>query len=598
MNRRPPLSPPPSPWRRISVTLAILLAFSGLVWRAVDMQLNHKEFLQSEGNARTLRIVKVPAHRGKILDRDGYPLAISTPVESVWANPQEFAPDEIQLKALVRFLGVDARALRDALKSRRERAFHFLKRHVDPAVARRVMALGIQGVYLQREYRRYYPLGEVAAHVVGFTDVDDLGQEGIELAFNESLSGVSGSKRVLRDRFGRSVADVERIRAPKPGRDLVLSIDRRIQFHAYRALLKAVKAHNARSASAVVLDAKTGEVLAMVNQPSYNPNNRSERTANRFRNRAVTDVFEPGSTIKPFTIASALHSGLFESGTVVDTSPGFLKVGKYMVRDVRNFGRIDVGTIVQKSSNVGATKIALSLPPRDMWKTLSRFGFGTGTGSGFPGESDGVLSHYFEWGDAERATLSYGYGLSVTALQLARAYAAIANGGYLLPASFQAASRDAAAVRVLSADVAFQIRRMLESTVSAGGTGGRAAVGGYRVAGKTGTVRKVTPAGYSEDRYVALFAGIAPMSSPKIVVVVVIDEPAGDDYYGGLVAAPVFAEITQGSLWLLGVPPDNRGAKVQRIVSADLGEPENTGMLSGLARAVLSGSTFSAEALR
>lgn len=587
-----------SGWRRTALTLAILSAFAGLVWRAADLQLNHKEFLQSEGNARTLRVVSIPAHRGKILDRDGYPLAISTPVESVWVNPRGFAPDPVQLKALIKLLGVDGAELQRELASRRDREFSFLKRHVEPSVANKVMALGIQGVHLQREYRRYYPLGEVAAHVVGFTNIDDVGQEGIELAFNESLSGVSGSKRVLRDRFGRIVADVDRIKAPKPGKDLVLSIDRRIQHHTYRTLLKAVKNNNARSASAVVLDAKTGEVLAMVNQPSYNPNNRSERIGSRFRNRAVTDVFEPGSTIKPFTIASALSSGLFESGTVVDTSPGFLKVGKYTVKDARNYGRIDLGTIVKKSSNVGATKIALSLPPREMWQMLSRFGFGRGTGSGFPGEADGVLTHYFEWGDAERATLSYGYGLSLSALQLAQAYAAIANGGRLLPATFQAESQETGGTRVISADIAFQIRRMLESVVSPGGTGGLAVVSGYRVAGKTGTVRKVTPKGYSEDRYMALFAGIAPMSAPRIVVVVVIDEPNGDEYYGGRVAAPVFAEITQGSLWLLGTPPDNRGAKAQKLVSADLIEPENAGTPSDPARVLLSGSAFATEAVR
>ncbi|MDX1512551.1 MAG: penicillin-binding protein 2 [Gammaproteobacteria bacterium] len=585
-------------WRRSAVTLITLLGFCGLVWRAADLQLNHKEFLQSEGDARVLRVVDVPAHRGKILDRNGYPLAISTPVESVWVNPGEFSPEPAEFNALVKLLGLDGEVVARSLASRRDREFYFLKRHVDPDVANSVVALAIPGVHLQREYRRYYPLGEVTAHVVGFTNVDDVGQEGLELAYDKVLRGVTGSKRVLRDRFGRIVADVERIRAPSPGKDIVLSIDRRIQYHAYRELLKAAKSNRARSASAVVLDARTGEVLAMVNQPSYNPNNRSERVGSKFRNRAVTDVFEPGSTIKPFTIAAALSSGRFDSGTVIDTSPGFVKVGKYTVKDIRNFGRIDLGTIVKKSSNVGATKIALSLPPKELWQVFSRLGFGKVTGSGFPGEAEGVFSHYFEWGDAHRATLSYGYGVSVTALQLALAYAGIANDGRLPEVNFLAGARDVKGTRVISADVAFQVRRMVEAVVSVGGTGARAAVGGYRVAGKTGTARKVTPSGYSEDKYVALFAGMAPMSAPRIVVVVVIDEPNGEEYYGGRVAAPVFAEITRGALRLLGLAPDNRGADAPAVVSARLADRAKPISRSDLARVVLSGGVGSAEAVQ
>ncbi len=555
-------------WRRLTVVAILLLAFSGLIWRAIDLQLNHKEFLQTEGNARYLRVVKVPAHRGKILDRNGYPLAISTPVDSVWANPRELRPKGARFHRLVKLLGLDGRQLKRELKARSNREFVFLKRQLDPALAEKVMALGIEGVYLQREYRRYYPLSEVAAHVVGFTNVDDVGQEGIELAFEEHLGGTSGSKRVLRDRMGQTVADVEPIQAPKAGRDLVLSIDKRIQNLAYRNLLSAVKHNRARSGSAVVLDARTGEVLAMVNQPSYNPNNRADRVGSRFRNRAVTDVFEPGSTAKPFTIAAALGSGRFDTGSLVDTAPGQIKVGKYLVKDSRNHGKIDLTTIVQKSSNVGASKIALALPPEELWKTFSRFGFGEVSGAGFPGEASGVLNHYFDWGEVHTATLSYGYGISVTALQLARAYAAIANDGKLPEVTFEVVDGSAPAVRVVSEEVSLKLRRMLETVVTLGGTGIRAQLDGYRVAGKTGTVRKVTPDGYSEDRYVAMFAGMAPMSSPRIVTVVVIDEPGAGEYYGGRVAAPVFADITQGALRLLGVAPDDRSLPLRQASAA------------------------------
>lgn len=556
-------------WRRLAVVLILVLAFAGLMWRAIDLQLNHKDFLQTEGNARYLRVMKVSAHRGKILDRNGYPLAISTPVDSVWANPGELRSRGVNFNRLVKLLGLDGRQLKREIQARKDREFIFLKRQLDPALAARVMALGIEGVYLQREYRRYYPMGEVAAHVVGFTNVDDMGQEGIELTFDELLRGESGSKRVLRDRIGQIVADVERIRAPKSGQDLVLSIDKRIQYLAYRRLLAAVKHNRARAGSAVVLDARTGEVLAMVNQPSYNPNNRSDRVGSRFRNRAVTDVFEPGSTTKPFTIAAALGSGRFNTESVVDTAPGQINVGKYVVKDSRNHGKIDLGTIVKKSSNVGASKIALALPSENLWQTFSRFGFGQVTGGGFPGEAEGVFTHYFDWADVHKATLSYGYGISVTALQLARAYAAIANEGRLPRVTFEAVKGIPPAPRVISEDVALKLRRMLEAVVSSGGTGTRARLDGYRVAGKTGTVRKVTPGGYSEDRYVALFAGFAPMSAPRIVTVVVIDEPGAGDYYGGEVAAPVFADITEGALRLLGVAPDDRSLPL-RYASAAL----------------------------
>lgn len=544
---------------RRRLALAVLLAATaGLLWRAVDLQLSDKEFLQGQGDARHLRVVEIAAHRGKLLDRNEEPLAISTPVQSVWVNPGELARDRGHWPALTRLLGLDGDELHRLIAERMDREFVYLRRHIEPDLAARVEALGAAGVYLQQEYRRYYPMGEVAGHVLGFTNVDDEGQEGLELAYDDWLAGVDGAKRVLRDRLGRIVEDVERIRAPRPGRDLVLSLDRRIQYLAYRALKGAVQRNRARAGSAVVLDARTGEVLAMVDQPSYNPNNRADRVSDRYRNRAVTDVFEPGSSIKPFTIAAALESGRYRPHTFVDTSPGFYHIGRYTVRDVRNYGRIDLATVIKKSSNVGASRIALSLEPRALWEMLTHVGFGRVTGSGFPGESGGILTHFFDWSEIHRATLAFGYGLSVTPLQLAHAYTAIASGGRLRPVHFQRVDAPEAGRRVMSRSTALEVRRMLEGVVSAGGTGQRAAVPGYRVAGKTGTVQKSVAGGYAEDRYLAVFAGMAPASDPRLVTVVVIDEPRNGAYYGGLVAAPVFSEIMSGALRLLAVPPDGR----------------------------------------
>ncbi|NIR28610.1 MAG: penicillin-binding protein 2 [Gammaproteobacteria bacterium] len=545
------------------------MATAGLLWRAVDLQLTHQTFLQHQGAARYLRVVSIPAHRGNMVDRNGEPLAISTPVQSVWANPARLARERKRWPALTQLLGLEVDELHRLVAERMEREFVYLKRHVEPMLAARVTRLGLDGVHLQREYRRYYPTGEVAAHVTGFTNVDDVGQEGLELAFEDWLRGVDGSKRVLRDRLGRTVEDVERIRAARPGRDLVLSVDRRVQYLAYRALKSAVRRHRARSGSAVVLDARTGEVLAMVNQPSYNPNNRAERVGRRYRNRAVTDVFEPGSAVKPFTIASALETGRFTPDTPVDTRPGLLKVGQHTVRDLRNYGVIDVATVIQKSSNVGASKIALAIPPKTLWRTFTRAGFGQPTGSGFPGESAGILTHFADWSDIHRVTLSFGYGLSVTPLQLAQAYAAVANRGVLPSVTFQRVDAPVSERRVLSERVSLAVRTMMENVVSVEGTGRRAAISGYRVAGKTGTARKSVDGGYAEDRYIAVFAGMAPASAPRLVAVVVVDEPRNGDYYGGVVAAPVFAEIMQGALRLLGVPPDAPDFGRSRVVLAE-----------------------------
>jgi len=558
------------PARRLLVKLLLLLVTGGLLWRAVDLQHTDKDFLIGQGDARHLRVVAIPAHRGKILDRNGEPLAISTPVDSVWANPRELAAAPQRWPELARLLGLDLKQLERLPAEREEREFVYLKRHLAPQLASKVEQAGVPGVYLQREYRRYYPLGEVAAHVVGFTNVDDNGQEGMELAFDERLRGVGGARRVLRDRLGRIVEEVEGIRTPKPGVDLVLSLDRRVQYLAYRALLGAVKRTRARGGSVVVLEARTGEVLAMVNQPAYNPNNRADRVSARYRNRAVTDVFEPGSAIKPFTIAAALESGRFQVNTKIDTNPGTMKIGKYTVRDMRNYGVIDLPTVMQKSSNVGATHLALALEPRELWQMFTRVGFGSATGSGFPGEVDGVLTHYFEWGDIHRATLSFGYGMSVSALQLAQAYAVLANDGRFVRVSFERVDQPVEGVPVLSRATARSVRAMLESVVGPQGTAQRARVVGYRVGGKTGTVRKSTAGGYAEDRHKAFFAGIAPLTKPRLVVVVVIDEPRGKEYYGGQVAAPVYAEIMARAMRVLGIPPDDSSVIKRR---ADFGPP-------------------------
>jgi len=429
------------------------------------------------------------------------------------------------------------------------------------------MALGLPGVNLQREYRRYYPAGEVTAHVVGFTNIDDRGQEGLELAYDEWLRGTPGSKRVLRDRLGRVVRNVEQIRKPEPGRDLTLSLDRRIQYLAYRELKRAVFHHQARSGSLVILDVHTGEVLAMVNQPSFNPNDRRQFLPAQTRNRAVTDVFEPGSTIKPFTIAAALLSGRYRPNTLIDTSPGHYRLGRAVIRDDRDYGRINLTTVIQKSSNVGASKIALSLPDELLYRVQDSFGFGAVTGSGFPGEVGGLINDAGHWRRIEKATVAYGYGISVTALQLVRAYAALADDGRLHPVSFLRVTSPEPARRVLPARVARQIRRMLEAVVADGGTGTRARIAGYRVAGKTGTVKKAVAGGYSEDRYVSVFAGFAPASHPRLAMVVIVNEPRDGIYYGGLVAAPVFSRVMAGALRMLGVAPDAAPAHPLRLAA-------------------------------
>lgn len=546
---------------RYPVRNAIVLLFflGGLVLlaaRAVYLQVLNSDFLQSQGNQRHSRLVKDNSHRGMILDRHGSPLAISTPVDSVWAHPPTLAEERRKWPRLAALLEMSPRELAQLMRRHEGREFMYLKRHVPPPLAERVMALKIPGVALQREYRRYYPLGSVAGHVIGFTNIDDQGQEGVELAYDASLRAVPGTKRLLRDLQGNAVEVAESVVLPKPGKDMVLSIDRRIQYLAYRELKAAVFEHGARAGSAVVLDARTGEVLALVNEPDFNPNNRAGLRSGMFRNRAVTDLFEPGSTLKPFTIACALESGKYSPGSIIDTTPGVLQVGDRTFRDVHNYGVLTVAGVIEKSSNVGVSKIALALNKKSMWEMLRHAGFGQTTGAQLPGEVAGLLNPYSNWVPVDQASISFGYGISVTPLQLARAYLALANDGMALPLTLQHSETTPEGERIMSSKTARRLQSMLELAVSDAGTGKAAQVADYRVAGKTGTVRKLTSNGYSEDKYVAWFAGFAPVNSPRLVMVVTVDEPAHGAYYGGEVAAPVFGHVMAGALRLLDIPPD------------------------------------------
>ena len=543
--------------RRAFITICMGLAAVTLVWRAVCLQVLDKQFLLSQGEARHLRVVTLPAHRGVIQDRNGEPLAVSTQVESVWINPQELGGEQQRIPELAKLLGLDSAKVKRLLASRADREFVYLKRHVSPALAEQVTALKVPGVYLQREYKRYYPGGEVSAQVVGFTNIDDVGQEGLELAYEDWLRGEPGAKRVIKDGRRHIIEDVESISRPRPGKDLKLSIDRRIQYLAYRELKTVMKEHNALAASAVVLDVKSGEVLAMVNLPSFNPNNRQQMRSSHMRNRAATDVFEPGSTMKPFIAAAALQSGRFHPETLVSTSPGWFRVGVNTVRDVHDYGQLDVSGVIRKSSNVGISKIALSLSAEDIWTLLSDIGFGAQTYSGFPGEATGLLSYHGGWNQIETATLAYGYGISVTALQLAEAYAVLATDGIKRSVTFLREGDVSEERRVMPAAIAQQVRAMLEEAAGLNGTAPQARIAGYRVAGKTGTVKKTAPGGYSSNKYLAVFAGMAPASDPRFAMVVMVDEPRNGKYYGGQIAAPVFSKVMSGALRLMAIPPDD-----------------------------------------
>ncbi len=533
----------------------LLLGATGLVVRAVDLQLLDYEFLISEGDARFTRDVTTVANRGSILDRNGTPLAISTPVESVWANPVELGVVPDQWKELAKALRRNPRDFERRITSSQDRSFLWLARHLPPAQSQVVRKLNVPGVHLVREYRRYYPAGEVVGHVLGFTNIDDEGQEGAELAFDHWLGGEDGRKRVIQDRMGRQVEDVENIRTARPGRELTLSLDTRIQYLAYRDLKAAIAENRAQSGSMVVIDVTTGEILAMVNQPAFNPNDRSQLTAAMYRNRAATDILEPGSSIKPFVVAAALESGRFDASSVIDTSPGFIKVGNAIVPDEHPLGAVGLAEILAKSSNVGMTKIALALEPQQLWGTLTSLGFGHVTASGFPGESAGVLSNYASWRPVGISSLSRGYGLSVTPLQLAQAYATVGAFGVSRPVSMLKVEGSVAGERVLSEHTARTLISLLESVVS-DGTGTKAAIAGYRVAGKTGTAQKNAGGNYFDDHHTAVFGGVAPATRPRLAAVVVIDDPAAGRYYASDVAAPVFSSVVGTALRLMGVAPD------------------------------------------
>ncbi len=541
-------------WRRRLLLIALLLGFGGLFARGIYLQSLHKEFLQQKGDARYSRTLDLQAHRGKITDRNGELLAISSPVESVWASPPDVKINTEQKVKLAQLLGIKNKEV-DKKLANLQRGFVYLKRRVAPDLAAKVMSLRIPGIFLQREYKRFYPAGDVTAHIVGFTDINDKGQEGFELAQNALLSGKAGSRKVIKDRQGRIVEDLEDVKVPQDGHDLVLSIDRRLQYLTFRELSRAVELQKAKAGAAVILDAKTGEVLAMVNLPTYNPNN-PVNIKGKTRNRVITDVFEPGSTLKSIAVSAAMEFGDFKPDTPIQTAPGYMKVGSAVIHDTHDYGLLTVAGVIQKSSNVGASKMVLSLKREELWSAFNQLGFGSRMDIGFPGQASGRLRPYKSWRPIEQATMSYGHGISVTLLQLARAYTVFANEGELKPISLLKIKESPVGHQVFSAQVANDMKIMMEQVVLPGGTALKAQVAGYRVGGKTGTAHKLGPAGYEKDKYVGSFVGLAPASNPRLIMAVMIDEPTAGQYYGGTVAAPVFSAVMSDALRMLAVPQD------------------------------------------
>ncbi|KVW96246.1 peptidoglycan D,D-transpeptidase FtsI family protein [Thiobacillus denitrificans] len=542
-------------WRMATVGGLLLAGLAVVAGRAFYLQGLNTNYLQGKGDAVTNRNLTLPAHRGQVSDRNGKLLAISTPVESLWARPDELKLSNDERAQLARVLGVSPQALEKTL-ARKTRGEFSVRRPVTPEQAVRIAAMGVPGLHLRREFRRYYPAGEVAAHVVGFTNVDDLGQEGVERAYQDWLAGREGQRRIQRDRRGNTIRDLAPIQTAQMGGNLALSLDLNIQYLAHRELAAAIATYKAKGGSVVVLDAKTGEILALANQPIFNPNNRRNYSPGPMRNRAVIDTFEPGSTIKPFVAAAVLERGLFRPDSVIDT-PETWRVGAKLVRDTHPHPQLTVSEIIQKSSNVGAVKLAMSMTPQQYWDVLHRSGFGQLPGSGFPGETAGRLRDAATWKPVEHATMAYGYGLSVSLLQLTRAYMAFANDGEVMPLSFlKREPQEIAGERVFSPAVARKVRAMMETVTQEGGTGMRTRVPGYRVAGKTGTAQKLVDGRYAPDRFLSSFVGMAPASNPRLIVGVVIDEPSGGVYYGGSTAGPVFAQVMAASLRQLAVPPD------------------------------------------
>jgi cell division protein FtsI (penicillin-binding protein 3) len=543
--------------RRKFLVVSMMVCMLVLTGRAIDLQVLSKQFLKHEGDMRQVDDVSVSAYRGMIKDRNGDPLAISSPVESIWINPRElkFAKDD-QIKHMEKLLNLPTGKVTELIKEDSHRQFVYIARRVNPQLGVQVKELKLKGVYFEREFKRFYPTGGVSAHIVGFTNVDDIGQEGMESGYENLLKGISGSKRVIRDGQRRIIEDIENIKEPVSGKNLELSIDQRIQYLAYKELQLAVSANKAKSGALVVLDAKNGEILAAVNQPSFNPNTRSSLKESLYRNRALTDVFEPGSTVKPFVVAAALEGG-YVSPNATFATHGTYQIGRNTVKDVHNYGTLDLTHVIKKSSNVGVSMMALKMPPKYFWGVYHRLGFGISAGSGFPGEASGTLMDYKRWHDFDRAILSFGYGLSSSALQLARAYTALADDGILHSVSLLKREEDDDAVRVFSAKTAKSVRKMMETVLMKDGTAYEARVDGYTAAGKTGTVKKASGSrGYTEKNYFAVFAGMAPASDPRLIIVVMIDEPSAGQYYGGLVSAPVFSKVMAGALRILEVAPD------------------------------------------
>lgn len=555
-------------WRYFTLILVLLLATLGLVGRMLDLSVFNRSFLMKQSEARVLRTVDIHAYRGMITDRNGVPLAISAPVDSIWVNPQIFYASSSQIHDIAQTLHLDETELKTRLNKKNGREFVYLARGIPPETADKIKDLKIRGVSFQREYRRFYPSGEVAAHILGFTNVDDNGQEGIELAYNEWLKGIPGKRQVIKDRLGQIVASIGVLKSPQEGRDVMLSIDSRIQYLAYTALQNAIPKFHAESGSIVVLDASTGEILAMANAPSFNPNARSEPDS-RYRNRAVTDLFEPGSTMKAFSVASALASGKYTPLSLVDTRPGFMSISGHVIRDHEPSGIINLIQLLQKSSNVGAAKITLSLPPSHLYNFLVRMGFGQRTGSGFPGEASGVLVKERIKRPADLATLSYGYGLSATALQLTQAYAIFAAHGIKRPVTFVKNSYPSNETQVIDSKLADQMLELLKA-VAESGAGNSARIPGYQVGGKTGTSYMMSGGGYQHDRYNSSFIGIAPLSNPRLVVAVVLHGVQGNIHFGAQVSAPIFASIMGGALRYLNIPPDNLASltRKNRVVAA------------------------------
>ena len=557
------------------VSLPLILLAKVALLQIIPNEARGVDFLQTQGDNRSIRRVVVPAYRGLITDRNGEPLAISTPVTAISVNPQQIREQDIDRLSVA--MNTPAAQLRARLKRYRNKSFMYLARQLPTEQAERILDLGITGISGRREYKRFYPAGEVTAQLVGFTDINDSGQEGMELAYDTWLTGEPGAKKVVKDRTGRTIKDISLIKSARSGENLRLSIDLRVQYAAYRALKAAVKKHNAKSGSVVVLDVTTGEVLAMANQPSFNPNDRSHVTIGATRNRAMTDIMEPGSTVKPFTILAALESGKFSSDSIISTSPGYLKVDYKTFVDPFNYGELKLEDVLSKSSQVGTTKVALALDPDSTRELFQRVGFGEVVGSGFPGETLGSLPAYRKWDPVTQATFAFGYGLSVSSLQLARAYAVLANDGIRREISLVALDSEPESIRVIASGISQQVRHMLRAASGVKGTGKRAMIEGYSVGGKTGTLHKVKPGGgYDQSRYMSAFAGLSPIENPRLVTVVVIDEPRDGDYFGGLVAAPVFSEVTGNALRLLQVTPDqmavNHSLAVIPVVTGKRGD--------------------------